>query len=563
MSHEHPTPATKPPRPTPPSVPALRVRGTLAVASIAVMIAQIANALPGSLNGVFQQTFDTVGSQLTWITAAFMIPVVVFELTFGVLGDTFGHRKLVVGGSLLVLVGSAICAIAPQVEVMWLGSAINGLGAGAIFPASLALVAAVTHNPRDRARGIALWAGFLSAGAAISPLLGGVAAGLGSWRGAYWVVAALGVATLFLSLWLAVEYRSPQSRKLDPWGQVTFAAGLILVLFGLVQGPEEGWLSTNVVFASVAGILLLIAFVVIELRTESPLLELSLFRNRAFTVSSIVAVVGMFAFLGACFATSMWLGPVQHQNPVYLGLLFLLLQGPAFVLIPVISRLLAIVAARWLLTAGLVLMGSGALLASNLDVSNFSVVPFIAPTLLIGVGFALTLSPMTAIALNTVPRQLTGMASATTNLLRDLGFVLGPVLVGAIALSSAGNQLVGALQTASLPADEKGAALGIALGGGPIALNSIPEGAPGAAAHDLALQALGSGFSLAFLVCALAAFAAALLTLFGLRGVRDDRGSTVAYADEDPEAADSPGGHSGAKHPAALSGARDLREDRV
>ncbi|MCP2032500.1 EmrB/QacA subfamily drug resistance transporter [Okibacterium sp. HSC-33S16] len=513
--------------------PALRIKGTLAVASLAVMIAQIANALPGSLNGVFQQTFNTVGSQLTWITAAFMIPVVVFELTFGVLGDKYGHRKLVAGGSILVLVGSAVCAIAPQVEVMWIGSAINGLGAGAIFPASLALVAAVTHNPRDRAKGIALWAGFLSAGAAISPLLGGFAAGLGSWRGSYWVVAVLGLAAVFLSLAFAVEYRSPQSRKLDPWGQVTFAAGLILVLFGLVQGPEEGWLTPNVLIASVAGVVLLIAFVLIELRAKSPLLELSLFKNRAFTVSSIVAVVGMFAFLGACFATSMWLGPVQHQNPVILGMLFLLLQGPAFVLIPVISRLLHVVEARWLLTAGLALIGLGALLASRLEVTDLSPIPFVAPTLLIGVGFALTLSPMTAIALNTVPRQLTGMASATTNLLRDLGFVLGPVLVGAIALSAAGNQLVGTLQTADLAPDDKGAALGIAEGGGPIALNSIPAGVPGGGAHDLALAALGSGFSLAFLVCAIAAFAAAVLTLFGLRGVRDDRGSTVSYADDD------------------------------
>ena len=563
MSNDQLDQAATPPRVSAPSIPALKVRGTLAVASIAVMIAQIANALPGSLNGVFQQTFNTVGSQLTWITAAFMIPVVVFELTFGVLGDKFGHRKLVVGGSLLVVLGSIVCAIAPQVEVMWIGSAINGLGAGAIFPASLALVAAVTHNPRDRARGIALWAGFLSAGAAISPLLGGVAAGFGSWRGAYGVVAVLGVLTVFLTLWLAVEYRSPEGRKLDPWGQITFAAGLILVLFGLVQGPEEGWLATNVVVASVAGVLLLIAFVIIELHTESPLLQLSLFRNRAFAVSSIVAVVGMFAFLGSCFATSMWLGPVQHQNPVYLGLLFLLLQGPAFVLIPVISRLLAVVAARWLLTAGLALMGLGALLASSLDVTNLSMLPFIAPTLLIGLGFALTLSPMTAIALNTVPRHLTGMASATTNLLRDLGFVLGPVLVGAIALSSAGNQLMGALQGADLPADEKGAALGIAEGGGPIALNSIPEGVPGAAAHDLALQALGSGFSLAFLVCALAAFAAALLTLFGLRGVRDDRGSTVAYADEQPTSVVIGPGRAGTEASAPSSGPRDRTDDRV
>ncbi|MET1042766.1 MAG: MFS transporter [Microbacteriaceae bacterium] len=504
------------------------------------MLAQLANALPGSLNGLFQETFNTVGSQLTWITAAFMIPVVVFELTFGVLGDKFGHRKLVVGGSLLVFVGSVVCAVAPTVEVMWIGSAINGLGAGAIFPASLALVAAVTHDSRERAKAIAMWAGFLSAGAAVSPLLGGVFASLGSWRGSYAVVGVLGLVTVGLAYWKAIESAKAEDRRLDPWGQVTFAIGLILVLFGLVQGPEDGWTSLLVLAAFIIGAAFLIAFVAIELRAPSPLLQLNLFKNRAFTVSSIVAVVGMFAFLGACFSFSMWLGPVQHQSPFLTGLLFLLLQGPAFVLIPVISRLQHRFPPRFVLTSGLGLMAVGALLASRLDVSNPDLVPFILPALLIGIGFAFTLSPMTAIALNTVPRHLAGMASATTNLLRDLGFALGPVIAGAVALSGAASQIGATLPTAGLPASEAGPALGVFEAGGPIALNSLPPGVPGSAAHELALQSLGNGFSLAFVVCAVAALAAALLTLIGLQGTTDD-GRTTPESRTEESAADVAG----------------------
>jgi hypothetical protein len=128
---------------------------------------------------------------------------------------------------------------------------------------------------------------------------------------------------------------------------------------------------------------------------------------------------------------------------------------------------------------------------------------------------------MTAIAVNSVPRRLTGMASATTNLLRDLGFALGPVLVGAIALSAAGGQLIASLQTSGLPADQLGPAMGIAQAGGPIAVNSLPDDVPGFAAGQFALEALGSGFSQAFFVVALAALAAALLSLFGLHGVTD------------------------------------------
>ena len=529
-------PSQAPPSQPPPASAAAdlrpsRVRGTLVASSLAVFVAQVANALPGSLNGVFQESFATVGSQLTWITAAFMIPVVVFELTFGLLGDKLGHRKLVAGGTVLVFFGSLVCSLAPTVQMMWVGSALNGLGAGAMFPASLALVAAVTTTPRERAKAIAMWAGFLSAGAAVSPLLGGIFAGLGSWRGSYGVVAGLAVITCLITLKVAAEARVLSDRRLDLWGQITFALGLILVLFGAVQGPEEGWASSRVLFAFIAGGILLAAFIVIELRVEHPLLQLSLFRNRAFTVSSIVAVVGMFAFLGCCFAASMWLGPVQHQKPTSTGLIFLLIQGPAFILIPVISRLMGRVAARWLLTAGLGLMGLGALLASRLEVTDLSLTPFVLPMLLVGIGFALTLSPMTAIALNTVPRHLAGMASATTNLLRDLGFALGPVLVGAVALSAAGSKLGASLQAATFPADQAGAINGIFEAGGPIALNSLPPEAPGFAAQSLALEALGQGFSQAFLLCAVAAFAAALLTLVGLHGVADGHAGPDETAD--------------------------------
>ena len=521
------------------ALPRLRVKGTLATAAVAVMVAQIANALPSSLNGEFQTTFNAVGSQLTLIAAAFMIPVVVFELTFGLLGDKLGHKKLVMGGSLLMAIGSLVCTLAPTVEAMWIGSALNGLGAGAIFPASLALVAAVTHDARARARGIAMWAGFLSVGAALAPLLGGTLASLGSWRGAYGTVAVLSVLTVILALLVAAEHKAAQGRKPDWWGQITFALGLILVLFGLVKGPEDGWGAPHVIFSFVGGIALLLAFVLIETRVESPLLDLRLFRNRGFTISSIVAVVGMFAFLGSLFSLSMWLGPVQHQNPMNIGLLFILLQGPTFVLVPLISRLLTRVAGRWMLTAGFLLMAAGALMASGLDVTNMSMTPFITPALLLGVGFALTLSPMTAIALNTVPLHLAGMASATTNLLRDLGFALGPVLAGAVALSTAGATLGASLQTATLPADQAGPANAIFQAGGPIALNSLPPGAPGSAAHELALQSLGNGFSDAFIVCAIAAAAAALLTLIGLHGVRDTHPAAEAFVDPLVESAQS------------------------
>ncbi|MFE7964702.1 MFS transporter [Streptomyces cellulosae] len=502
--------------------------GTLAAACGAVFVAQVANALPVSLNGLFQEDLQTRGSQLTWITAAFMIAVVCFEFTFGVLGDLFGRRRLVMAGTALVVAGSTVAALAPTVQVLWVGAALNGLGAGAMFPGSLTAITAVTRTAKERASSVALWSGFLSAGAAVSPLIGGMFAKIGSWRGSFWVLVALAVVSMALTALLATESKAPEGRRLDVPGQVTFAIGLILVLYGAVEGPESGWTTIPVMLSFALGGVFLAGFVLVELGAESPIFDLKLFRNRAFTVSSVVAVIGMLAFLGACFSTSMWLGPVQHQDPIRVAIPFLLLQGPAFVLVPLVSRLLHKVAPGWLLTSGFVLMAAGSLLFTQLDVTDTSLTPFLLPSALIGVGFALTVSSVTAVALNSVPQHLAGMASATTNMLRDLGFALGPVVVGAVALSNAGSAFAENLAGAKLPVAHAQAAQEIGREGGAIAVNSLPEGVTGSAAHDVALEALGSGFSTAYLVCGIAAALAALLTAFGMIGIRARGGSAEA-----------------------------------
>ncbi len=492
--------------------------GTLAAACLAVFVAQVANALPASLNGLFQQEFNTQGSALTWITAAFMVTVVVFEFTFGVLGDLFGRRKLVAAGAVLTVAGAIVMAVAPNVHALWIGAGLSGLGAGAIFPGSLSMVATMTHTARNRASAVAIWAGCLSAGAAVSPLAGGIFAQHGGWRGSFWLLVALATISLVVTVAFATETSAPEGRRLDVPGQVTFAIGLIAVMYATIQGPEDGWSHANVLTGYIAGVVFLAAFILIERKAKSPILKLSLFRNRAFSVTNLIAVISMFAFLGTCFSTSMWIGPVQHQSATRTGLLFLLLQGPAFILFPVIGKLLTRVAPQWLLASGCLLMAIGAFLCTQLNITDTALTPFVLPDLLVGIGFGLAVNSFTAVALNTVPLHLAGMASATTNMFRDLGFALGPVIAGAVALSHAGSSFFAALPTAGLPPSQLGPATGIAKAAGPIAVNSLPPGVPGSGAHLLALQSLGTGFGVMFAVCAVSGLVAAALTVVGMLG---------------------------------------------
>jgi MFS family permease len=521
-------------------------RATFVAAYSAVTLAQITNALPGALNGTFATEFRASGSGLTWIAGMFMVCIVVFELTWGVLGDLFGRKKLLAAGTVLSVIGSVASALAPTTGIMIAAQAIGGIGAGILFPISLSMIAALTPDHRGRARVIATWAGFLSLGAVISPVLAGLTAkfftvagaGQGApnafsgWRVAYYVAAAFAVVVFVIAL-RAKDSSAPEGRKLDLPGQITLALGLISVLYATVQAVDNGFTAASVIAGYIVGVVLLVVFVVIEQRSQHPLIHLSLFKNAAYSITGIVAVIGMFAFLAVCFSTSVAVGGLALVETWKVGVLFVFIQGPAFVFIPVVAWLIQRVPPRFVLTGGFAFMAAGAYWLSTFKLgvpAQFGGTPWLAfapPLLLLGIGFALTVGSITAVAINTVEPRYIGMASATTNLLRDLGFSLGPVIGSAIAFG------IGAALFA-------GPASGILTGAGvPAAaaagLSHVPplgflSGWDGIVAQSPALakvlggvqtqlqgaagSALGQGFQRVYLVAGIAATVSAVLTLF-------------------------------------------------
>ncbi|MFG2369813.1 MFS transporter [Streptomyces mirabilis] len=493
--------------------------GTLVAGLLAVCLAQIGLAIPATLNGLFQSDLHPVGSQLTWISDAFLLPVAVLELTFGLLGDLFGRKRLLIGGASLLAAGELVSATASGIHQLWAGQALAGLGAAALFPTSLAILAAGTTSPAQRARVIAMWAALLSTGGFLAPLLGGITATYGSWRWSFLVVTAIAAASAAVSALFAVNSSAPAGRSLDVAGQLTIGLGLFSLLYAIIQGPTDGWASPSIIIAFALAAVFLAAFVLAEKRAKSPLLRLDLFRNRAFAVASVVAVVGMFAFLGTAYSVSIRLGPVQDQAPMRTALAFVLLNGITLVMLPLTERLLRTAAPGLLLGAGLLLIAAGDYWAATLPITDSAFTSLILPLGLVGLGFAITVSSITATAVNTVPVHLAGMASATTNLLRDFGFTLGPAIIGAVALSRAASNFSDSLHDSALPGALKGAGTAVLEEGGPLAVNGASTTAPKLAdLHPLALEALGHGYSIGFVVCGSAALFSALLALVTLHG---------------------------------------------
>lgn len=542
-------------------------KATFAAAYIAVTLAQITNAFPGALNGAFAAEFHASGAGLTWISSVFVIAIVVFELTFGVLGDLFGRRKLLYAGAAFTFVGTLIAAVATTTGIMILGQAIGGIGAGILFPISLSMIAAITPDLRARARVIATWAGFLSLGAVISPVLAGITVELftvpgaepgapnvfSGWRVAYYVAAAVAIVVFVIAL-RSKDSAAPEGRKLDIPGQVTLSLGLIAALSATVVAVDAGFGDPVVIGGYIVGAILLVAFVIIELKAKVPLIHLSLFKNSSHAITSIVAVTGMFAFLAIAFSTSVAVGALGGVETWKMGVLFVFIQGPAFLLIPVVGWLIHHVSPRWVLTAGFALMAVSGYWIAGLPLGTpeaFGGTPwtaFIVPLFLLGIGFALTVGSITAVAINTVEPSYIGMASATTNLLRDLGFALGPVVGSVIAFSIGASmfapQLGGILAGAGLPPEAVAGLSQIPPLGflsdwdGIIAqfsAESLASGAPqqavdGAVAALTSSQgaiqgsagvSLGTGFQAVYLIAGIAATASAALTLF-ISGKRTD-----------------------------------------
>lgn len=536
--------------------------GTLIAAVIAVILAQMALAIPAVLNGLFQQDLGTSSSQLTWISDAFFVPVCMLELSFGVLGDLFGRKRLLVGGAIVLAIGEATAVLTPgaalpigdRMPVLWAGEAIAGIGAAAIFPTSLAMIAAGTHTNRARARSISIWAAGLSVGNCASPILGGLAARLrfgsdplAGWRWAFLIVLTLGLISAVVSAVAAKDSSSPEGRSLDWPGQATIGLSLFALLYAVVQGPSSGW-GSPVTFAGFAvSAVSLLLFVLIERRSQAPLLRLDFFRNRNFAAGSVVTIIGMFAFLGIAYSISIRLSAIQGFSPLKTAVAFLIANGMALVQLPITIRLMERTSPKWPLAAGLALMAAGAIWMAAIPTSSASLVPVIAPFVLVGIGFALALTALTAIAVNTPPTHLAGMASGTTNMFRDVGFTLGPAIIGAVALSQAAADiqhrvaasaaLRKALATfnaspAHTPFAHRAAVEGAvhAVASGPLGANAVPATITLANGHtatfnplkEVAFDALSRSYSHGFLISGAAALLAALITVIAFRARSDE-----------------------------------------
>ncbi|GAA1988443.1 MFS transporter [Catenulispora subtropica] len=403
----------------------------LAVTCLGQFMVLLDNTIVGAALPDMQHRLHTQLTGLQWIVDAYVLLVAMLLLSGGVFADRFGRKRVYLTGVAVFTAASALCSLAPSVGWLVSGRVLQGIGASALSPASLALLAAAYPIPQERVKAIGLWAGFSGIGLAAGPVAGGVLIDAFGWPAIFLVNLPIGGILLLVGLRHLDESRNPNAPSIDVPGTVLSVLGVGTLTYGLIEGGARGWTSPVILGSFTAAVVLLAAFVAVEARRATPILPLRLFRQRLFTVSNTAMIVVGFALMGSSFFFSQFFVNVQGSSILRAGLQTLPTSLAMVVVSPAAGRLAVRYGFRIVVTTGLVLAGLG-LLALGMVHADTGYGNVWWRLAVVGSGFALTMSPLTGAAIQAVTPAEGGLASGISSTARQIGAVLGVAVLGAV-----------------------------------------------------------------------------------------------------------------------------------
>ena len=376
-------------------------------------------------------------ASLAWVVNAYLITFGGFLLLGGRLGDLFGHRRLFLIGITVFTLASALCGLATSPEMLVVARAVQGFGAAVVSAVALSLMMTLFTEPAERAKAMGVFGFVASGGGSLGVLLGGIITDVLSWHWIFLVNVPVGIAVVALTLVLVPAARVPSAaQRLDVAGAVTVTVSLMIAVYAIVNGNGVGWLTGRTLgLLAVAGVLFAI-FLVIEARTSSPLMPLSLFRLRNLSTANVVGVLWSAAMFAWFFLSALYLQLVLGYSPLQVGLAFLpgnLIMGALS--IGLSARLVMRFGIRPTLAVGLLLAGLGLALFARAPVDGTFVVDVLPAMVLLGLGAGMAFNPVLLAAMNDVEPQDAGLASGVVNTSFMMGGALGLAVLASLAAS--------------------------------------------------------------------------------------------------------------------------------
>ncbi len=391
-----------------------------------------------SLNVALPDIQASLGSSLTqlqWMNDAYSLVFAVLLLPAGALADRFGRKTSLQFGLVVFGVASLAATFGPATWQLIAARAATGLGAAFIMPGTLSILTNVFQNPRERQRAIAIWAGFAGLGGALGPVISGLLLEQFSWGSVFFISVVIALIALAAGAFLLPNSSDPHESTLDPIG-VLLAVGTVgCLLYGIIEAPTNGWGSPETIVTVLVGLGVLAGFIAWELHNPKPMLDIRLFRIRAFSVGSSTISLQFFAMYGLYFAMAQYLQISHGYSPLQAGLAGLPIGILGMMGAPLSATFVRRFGHRNVVGVGLLLSAGGlAIMAGVSPTTTFGLL-FIGFCLM-GFGNGQSTAPSTTLIMASVPRAKSGVGSAVNDLSRELGGALGIAVLGSVMAST-------------------------------------------------------------------------------------------------------------------------------
>jgi len=414
----------------------LRSRAGIALVAATVLASMVAFLDASVVNVAVPAISESLGASVSgvqWVVAAYLLTAAALLLPAGAVIDSYGRRRVLIAGLVVMVVASVLCAVAPTTGTLIAARLVQGVGAALVVPSSLALLNG-TLRTAERARGIGIWAGLATVGMTLGPYAGGWLVDATSWRYLFLLNVPLVLAALLVLRHVPGVGTAGRPLSLDVAGALLSVIGLGGTIYALMAGPSAGWLDPRVLLPGIVGVLCLLALVPVERRQHSPMLRLSLFRSRQFDAINVTTLLLYGALAAGGYLLVLQVQFQLGYSATAAGAILIPESAVFLVLSPLVGGLVARVGPRRLMVAGILCIGGAFFWLSGLAAGDGYLEAILPGALLWGFGLGLTVAPLTAAVLAAVSDDDLGEASAENDAASRVGALLlvalVPVLVG-------------------------------------------------------------------------------------------------------------------------------------
>lgn len=402
---------------------------TLAAACFALFMAILDNLVVNVALPTIARDLDANTTQLQWIISAYTLVFASLQITAGGLGDRLGRKRWFLGGVALFTVTSLAAAFSQNIEMLIAMRALQGLGAAFIMPLSLSLISDV-FPPEERGKALGIWSAVSVSGLALGPTVGGALVEYASWEWIFIINVPIGILAFFVTQAVVRESKDESGDvALDVPGTLLITGGIAALTYGLIEAGNRGWTDGLILASFALAVVLGVAFVFVESRTEKPMVPLRFFRSRTFTGGNISAFAISFAIAGVGFFMTLYQQNIHGFSAIKTGLALLPMVITTMIVSPIAGAAINRVGASKLIAFGMFGVGIGMLLflRGDVDASYWDILPAFV---VMGFSMSFIWAPMTTAVLNSVESAKSGVASAINGAIREIGTAFGIALLG-------------------------------------------------------------------------------------------------------------------------------------